>query len=296
MDSKTAKNEPVKGVEIVDLGLYLSDEKILVLADLHIGIEEALVKQGVLVPKFHFKDLVRRVEGIFDSLQKRKKKVKTVVINGDLKHEFGTISDEEWRNTLKMLDLLSKKCEKIVLVRGNHDTILGPIADKRKVMFVDHLLDGDKLICHGDKIPEILGSSNTQGAAARESRRAQLSLKGLPPRRGRPPQRPESDKHDTSQTRGAAAGIKTIIIGHEHPAVSIHEDLRRETYKAFLIGRWKRKNLIVQPSLNPLMEGTDVKNEKLLSPFLKKRPCDFDVYLVADTVYEFGKLKKLYKY
>jgi putative SbcD/Mre11-related phosphoesterase len=231
--------EVLKGIEIVDLALYLKDTQVLVLADLHIGIEEALVKQGVLVPKFHFKDLVGRVEKIFAALAKNKKKVKVVVINGDLKHEFGRISDEEWRNTLKIIDYLS---------RGNHDTILGPIADKRKVLLVDSFLDGDKMIIHGDKLVDIPNS------------------------------------------------VKTVIIGHDHPAVGLDEDLRREVYKCFLVGKHQRKNLIVMPSLNPLMEGTDVKDEKLLSPFLQKDLGSFDVYIVADKVYGFGKLKKLKNY
>ena len=239
--------EIIKGIEIIDLALYLKEEKILVIADLHIGYEEALVKQGILVPKFHFKDLVKRVEKIFSILKHQKKEVKIVVIDGDLKHEFGTISDEEWRNTLKIIDYLSRKCEQIVLVRGNHDTILGPIAKKRKVLFVDNFLDGDKMICHGNKIPEI------------------------------------------------PSGVKTIIIGHDHPAVILDYDLRKETYKCFLVGKHKRKNLIVQPSLNPLTPGVDVKTEKLLSPFLKKDLGNFDVYLVEDNVYDFGKLKKIGK-
>jgi len=113
---------------------------------------------------------------------------------------------------------------------------------------------------------------------------------------GQPPQHPQHADRKDSKTRGAAA-IKTVIIGHEHPAVSIYEDLRKETFKAFLYGSWNRKKLIVQPSLNPLMEGTDVKEGKLLSPFLKGKKLDnFEVWLVADKVYPFGKLKKLYKY
>ncbi|MBU2561747.1 MAG: metallophosphoesterase [Nanoarchaeota archaeon] len=241
-------SEILKGIETADLALYLSSEKVLVLADLHIGIEDSLVKQGMLVPKFHFRDLVDRVEKIFSELKSQRKEVKVIVINGDLKHEFGRISDEEWRNTLKMLDWLARKCSRIVLVRGNHDTVLGPIAERRKVLFVDEMILGDKLICHGDRIPEI------------------------------PP------------------AVKTIIIGHEHPAVSLHEELRKETYKAFIVGKWNRNKLVVQPSLNPLMEGTDVNSEKLLSPFLQKDLGNFDVYIVADKVYAFGKLKKLYKY
>jgi putative SbcD/Mre11-related phosphoesterase len=237
--------EIAKGIEAIDLALYLPEDQVLVFADMHIGIEESLVKQGILMPKFHFKDLVTRVEKIFSALERGKKKVKTVVINGDLKHEFGRISDEEWRNTLKMLDYLARKGSKIVLVRGNHDTILGPIAEKRNVMFVDEFIVGDKLICHGDKIPEI------------------------------------------------PAGIKTIIIGHDHPAVSIYDNLRKETFKAFIVGKHGRKTLIVQPSMNPMTEGTDVKKERLLSPFLQKNLGNFEVYVVADKIYHFGKLKRL---
>jgi metallophosphoesterase superfamily enzyme len=35
------------GIEMVDLALYLKKQQALVLADLHIGFEEALAKQGV---------------------------------------------------------------------------------------------------------------------------------------------------------------------------------------------------------------------------------------------------------
>ena len=202
----------------------------------------------MLVPKFHFKDTVKRIEKIFKLIEKKKKKVRIVVINGDLKHEFGRISEEEWRNTLKLLDYLAKKCKKIVLVKGNHDSILGPIAEKRNILLVESFLDGDKMIIHGHRKTSI------------------------------------------------PTAVKTIIIGHDHPAVSIYDDLRKETYKCFLIGKYKGKNLIVQPSINPLIEGTDVKNEKLLSPFLQRDLGRFDVYIVADKIYNFGKLNKLYKH
>ena len=41
--------------------------------------------------------------------------VDKVIINGDLKHEFGTISETEWRNTLGIIDFLLKQCKNIVL-------------------------------------------------------------------------------------------------------------------------------------------------------------------------------------
>ena len=87
---------------------------------------------------------------------------------------------------------------------------------------------------------------------------------------------------------------KTIIIGHEHPAVNIKSGVRVEKYKCFLKGIYERKNLIVMPSCNLFIEGTDVLCEKLLSPILKKsKLMDFEVYIVEDKIYDFGKLKSL---
>ncbi|MFC1728540.1 metallophosphoesterase [Nanoarchaeota archaeon] len=225
-----------KGIKTRNLLLELKNT--LIISDLHIGIEEALTKQGILIPKFHFKDTIKQLE-------KDLKKVKTIIINGDLKHEFGRISDQEWRETLKVLDLLSKYCEKIILIKGNHDNILGPIAKKRKLEIVDYYKIDDIYICHGNSIPKDL------------------------------------------------KGVKTIIISHEHPAIRLREKTKVEKFKCFLKGKYKGKNLIVQPSFNPIIEGTDVLKGKMLSPFLKQSLNNFNVWIVADKVYDFGKLKNL---
>src|SRR3989344_8917534 len=120
------------GIELIDLALY--SDKILVMSDFHIGYEEALNKQGIFVPRFQFKEIMQRLEGIFSRLKGRK--IESIVILGDLKHEFGTISDQEWRHTLQLLDYFSAKAKETILIKGNHDTILGPIASKRNVKVV----------------------------------------------------------------------------------------------------------------------------------------------------------------
>ncbi len=229
--------EIAKGIETIDLALYLKKEKILIIADTHIGYEEALNKQGVLIPRFQFKEIIERLEKILE-----KKKIDKIIINGDIKHEFGTISEQEWRHTLRLLDFLSRYCKEIILVKGNHDTILGPIAEKRNVKIVESYKVKDMLIVHGHKIPEDL------------------------------------------------KGINTIIIGHEHPAISIHEGVRQELFKCFLKGRRKKRTLIVQPSFNLVTEGTDIVKEKLLSPFLQQDLSDFECFVAGDKVYRFGRL------
>jgi len=47
------------------------------------------------------------------------------------------------------------------------------------------------------------------------------------------------------------------------------------------------------PSFCLVTEGTDILKEKLLSPFLDQDLKNFDVFVVADKVYDFGKLKNL---
>lgn len=89
--------------------------------------------------------------------------------------------------------------------------------------------------------------------------------------------------------------IKILIIGHDHPAVSLSDSVKVEKYKCFLLGKYKDKKLIVMPSFFNLVEGSDIKKEKMLSPFLKSSKInDFEVFVLGDDkVYKFGKLGRL---
>jgi putative SbcD/Mre11-related phosphoesterase len=233
----------ISGIEIIDLALYLRRQNILVLSDTHIGYEESLNKQGVMIPRTAFKDLLIRIEKILNKLPKLDK----IIINGDIKHEFGKISETEWRNTLKFIDFLSRYSKEIILIKGNHDKILEPIANKRNIKIQDYLKLNDVLIMHGDKLP----------------------------------------------TKGLLDNTKTIIIGHEHPAITIRDNSRAEKYKCFLKGKYKRKDIIIQSSFNLVTEGTDITQEKLISPFLKQNLDDFEVFIVSDKIYKFGRLRQI---
>lgn len=235
------------GIKIMDKALWLEKKKVLIVADFHLGYEEALNKQGILVPRIMFKEISKELNELF---RKIKVKPKTIVINGDLKHEFGQISEQEWNESFKILDLLMKKCKNIVLIKGNHDTILGPIAKRKGFEIKDFYCIDNICILHGHKI--------------------------------------FLDKKIYDKK------FKILIIAHEHPAVSLREGTKQEIFKCFLLGRWKSKKLIVMPSFFTVFEGSDVKREKLLSPYLSERTIrNFDVFIVADKVYKFGKLKNI---
>lgn len=237
-----------ENIEAIDLAIYLKKEKALVISDLHLGYERYLQAKGILVPPFQFAEIKKKLEGIFENIGE----LDYIVINGDLKHEFGRISGQEWKEILELIDLLSKYCKKIVIIKGNHDIILDRITNKRNVRFEKAgFAIGDFYITHGHEIPENKGIEKA----------------------------------------------KTILIGNEHPAVSLTDEIVTEKYKCFLKGKWKRKILIVQPSFCLMAEGTDILKEQVISEFLGQVNLnEFEVFVVAPNFNEikyFGQIKNL---
>lgn len=225
-------------IQIAGAALYLSQPEILVLNDLHLGYEQVLHLKGILVPRQQLKMVITKLEKILQVFHPKK-----VIINGDLKHEFGKILEREWKEVLQFLDFLLQHTEEVIIIQGNHDPVLGPIALKRGVKILPEYKVEDILIAHGDELVE--------------------------------------------------TKAKTIIIGHEHPAITLKEGGKVEKFKCFLKGRWQDKNLIVVPSFNPLLAGTDVLEGNFLSPFLKDVD-DFNVYIIDEgDIFNFGKIKNL---
>ena len=141
----------MKNVAIAEQALYLAKEKTLVISDMHIGMEEAMQKKGFLLPRFQLKDFEERLNRIFLNHA-----VDIAVFNGDLKHEFGSISATEWRNITSMLEFVGKHAKEIIIIKGNHDILLEPIAKKLNINVRDYYKVNDYFICHGDKLIENL--------------------------------------------------------------------------------------------------------------------------------------------
>ncbi|MCX6741757.1 MAG: metallophosphoesterase [Candidatus Pacearchaeota archaeon] len=231
--------EILPGIEIKEKSLWVKKKKILIIADIHLGYEQKMIDSGILVPKRMFSEIKKEIEELL------KLKPELIVINGDVKHELGKISDQEWRDALDFLDLLMNKAE-VILIRGNHDNLLEPIARKRGIEVRNFYCFDDICVLHGHKI----------------------FLETM-------------DKK-----------IKTLIIGHDHPAITLDDGVKKEKFKCFLFGSYKDKKIIVMPSFFNLVEGSDIKKERLFSPFLKDLN-NFRVFVLGDKVYDFGKLKNI---
>ncbi|MBI4894725.1 MAG: metallophosphoesterase [Candidatus Aenigmarchaeota archaeon] len=103
--------------------VYITDEKILAIADIQIGLEHELYKKGVVIHA--------QVDKFLRTLDRliRTTKAERLLIVGDLKHIVPGISRREERELVRFFDHLTKKVE-ITVVKGNHDTGLAGLLPK----------------------------------------------------------------------------------------------------------------------------------------------------------------------
>ena len=146
------KKQDIPKIEFMCDSLVINKE-VLVFSDLHIGFEDILVGKGIF-PRHQLKNIIEKLNDIFFNLNMREIKLKKIIILGDLKHEFGEISDAEWRETIKILDFLIKHCKEIILIKGNHDNILGPVVSKKGIEVRDYYKTNGICFLHGHKLPK----------------------------------------------------------------------------------------------------------------------------------------------
>ncbi|MGZ7069498.1 MAG: metallophosphoesterase [Methanobacterium sp.] len=236
------KNDEIYGAKILDAALQINDY--IIISDLHLGYEYALNAEGLMIPRFQYKMIVKRLEEIIDHSNARK-----IIVNGDLKHEFSKITSQEWKEVMNFIEFLNEHFDEIILIKGNHDNFTRFIAEKNDLEVYENYTVENFLVLHGDKIPQNFNSM----------------------------------KEDT------------VIIGHEHPSIGLRSGERVEKLKCYLKGVVNDKNFIIMPSFNFVTEGSDVLQQKTISPFLKNISLgNFEVWGVEDfEVLNFGKLENL---
>ncbi len=231
----------IYGAKIMDLALIV--DNYMVISDLHLGYEQSLNADGIMVPKFQYPLIKARMEEII-----KRSTCQRIIVNGDLKHEFGRISRQEWNEALNFLEFLEKHFKEIILIKGNHDNFTRFIAKKTDLEVLETFSLENFRIMHGHKIPSHL-------------------------------------------TRGEG---ETIIIGHEHPCIGLRSGERLEKIKCFLKTKYNGFNLIVMPSFNFVTEGSDILQERPLSPFLKGNPKKMEVIGVENfEIFPFGDIKNI---
>lgn len=134
---------PVPGTPIA----YMPEYRVLILSDLHLGLEESLASTGIYIPRVQLSKIISIVGRVLGNMVK----ADVLLINGDVKHSFSHLSKQERFEVRKFLNLARNYVEEIVIVRGNHDNYL-PLALKGlDVELVEAFEIGSYRFVHGHK-------------------------------------------------------------------------------------------------------------------------------------------------
>ena len=107
---------------IPDSALIIENsEKILVVADLHIGWERVWSESGIYVPSQADK-LRKKLLSLVE-----KYKPDRLILLGDVKQAITKVSMEEWREIPEFFEALTEHLDEVIVIRGNHDGDLEPL-------------------------------------------------------------------------------------------------------------------------------------------------------------------------
>ena len=101
------KNYILKGIKIIDKALFIEENNTLIINDLQLGIEESILMKGLFIPRKNLELIINDLKKIF----KQTGKLKTIIINGDLKHEFSKITKQEKNESFELIEFLLKNTE-----------------------------------------------------------------------------------------------------------------------------------------------------------------------------------------
>ena len=104
-------------------------ERVLIVADLHIGWEVALIEEGIHVPSqtSKMRDKLLRLIDLC--------KPTSILMLGDIKHTIARVELGEWKDIPELFETLTQKVNDIKVVLGNHDGNLEPLLPSSVRMF-----------------------------------------------------------------------------------------------------------------------------------------------------------------
>ena len=124
--------------------LHHPELDLLVLSDIHLGLEGSMTSEGGYVPKFQLKDILEDIE-----TAREKTGASRILINGDLKNEFRKNYYSEKKEVDKLLEKLQKEFEEIKIIEGNHDNFLDEIVEKNGLKMEKRHIEENILFVHG---------------------------------------------------------------------------------------------------------------------------------------------------
>jgi len=137
--------------------LRRGSERVLAVADLHIGWEVSLAERGVHVPSQTPKMLDKMLQLI------KLCRPTSLIFLGDVKHAIAKVVMGEWRDIPDFFETIGKKVPNIQVILGNHDGNLEPLLPKTVELLPSKgavLWDVGFFHGHAWPAPELLGCRN----------------------------------------------------------------------------------------------------------------------------------------
>jgi len=134
--------------------LRSKNQRVLVVADLHIGWEVALAQEGVYIPSQTPKILTKLQEIVKIAKPTR------LIFLGDVKHTVAKVELREWLDIPNLFETLERSVSEIQVVPGNHDGNLEPLLPESvKLLPATGVRIGDIGLFHGHAwpAPDLLG-------------------------------------------------------------------------------------------------------------------------------------------
>ncbi|MFB6204703.1 MAG: metallophosphoesterase [Candidatus Nanohaloarchaea archaeon] len=117
--------------------------EMIVIADLHLGLEASMTSMGSYVPEFQLDDLREELEDA-----RRETEASRLLVNGDLKNEFRT-SYAERSEVQEFLQFAKETFDEVILVKGNHDTMIEETVDREGLELQENYSEDGVTFAHG---------------------------------------------------------------------------------------------------------------------------------------------------
>jgi putative SbcD/Mre11-related phosphoesterase len=130
--------------------VYLPETDLLVVSDLHLGLEKTMTFKGNYIPQ-------GQLEQLKDDLKKAREETdaERILVNGDLKNQFKT-SYSENEEVKELANFLNFNFEEVIVIEGNHDTFLESVLEERGIEMKTSHIENKILFIHGDQPVEEL--------------------------------------------------------------------------------------------------------------------------------------------
>ncbi|MFB6100133.1 MAG: metallophosphoesterase, partial [Candidatus Nanohalobium sp.] len=135
----------ILGFQTIDSkpALYHPALDLVVISDIHLGLEGSMTSKGSYVPRFQLDDIKDELEEIREETGADR-----ILVNGDLKNQFST-SYTEKQEVDEFLEFLIDLFDEVLLIEGNHDTFLDNTAEKHGLELRESFGEDGVLFVHG---------------------------------------------------------------------------------------------------------------------------------------------------